>query len=226
MAILVVDDHADTRALLVHALKRAGHTVITAGDGEQALELTTASRPDLLVLDLGLPGLDGFEVCRRIRRNSQVPILVLTGRGQEDDVMQGFHLGVDDYVTKPVSMRLLVARVAALLRRATERQRRERDTRIQTGPFELDSQFHEVWKDGEPIPLSPLDFRILHLLMANKGAVVSYSRLIDYVWGHEGGSRANLKLRVCSLRKKLGLPVGGAAGIQAVVSTGYSLRGL
>ena len=220
MAILVVDDDADIRAMLAHALKRAGHAVVTASDGEEALELAAASDPDLLVLDLGLPDLDGFEVCRRIRRGSQVPILVLTGRGREEDVIQGFGLGVDDYVTKPFSTaparRPRRGPLAAQCRAAAARARHPSPA----GPFELDTEFHEVRKDGEPVELSPLEFRILHLLMANKGAVVSYGRLIEHAWGHDGGSRAHLKIRVHSLRTKLGLPVGGAAGIQAVTGTG------
>jgi two-component system, OmpR family, response regulator len=224
MAILVVDDDATMCGLLVDAFEQADHVVVSAANGEQALQCVAAAPPDLLVLDLGLPDFDGFEVCRRIRRDSRVPILMLTGRGREEDVLRGFRLGVDDYVTKPVSMRLLVARAAALLRRAAERDRRERETRLRAGPLELDSEFHEVRNDGEPIHLSPLEFRVLHLLMANKGAVVSYGRLIEYAWNHDGGNPAHLKLVVYRLRKKLDLPVGGAAGIQAITGTGYSLR--
>src|SRR5436190_7223439 len=118
--LLVVEDNRGVRELLAHTLEQSGYSVVTAADGEHALELLV-SNPDLVVLDLMLPGMDGFEVCRRIRLESQVPIIMLTALGNEDDVMRGFGLGIDDYVTKPFSRRLLVARVAGLLRRAAER---------------------------------------------------------------------------------------------------------
>lgn len=226
MKILIVEDDPDTLELVSRSLERAGYDVLTAADGERALELLATAAPDLVILDLVLPGVDGFEVCRRIRLSSQIPIVVLTARGDEDDVMRSFRLGVDDYVTKPYSMRLLVARVATLLRRTAEGGRRERGDHVQAGGLELDVQTLEVRKDGHQVRLTPLEFRILHILTANSGRVVPYDRLIEYAWGHDGGSPAHLKIRVCSIRKKLGLPVSGEAGIKAVVGTGYALRGL
>lgn len=226
MKILVVEDDPDTLELLARSLERSGYGVVTANDGERALELLVSASPDLVILDLVLPGVDGFEICRRIRLNSQIPIVVLTARGDEDDIMRGFRLGIDDYVTKPFSMRLLVARCAALLRRTAEHGRRQRSDHVQAGDLELDVQTLEVRKDGQQVRLTPLEFRILHILTANKGRVVPYDRLIEYAWGHDGGSPAHLKIRVCSIRKKLGLPVAGEAGIKAVVGTGYALRGL
>jgi len=226
LKLLVVDDDQDMLELLTRALERAGYGVVTADTGERALELLVPANLDLVVLDLVLPGMDGFELCRRIRLESQIPIVVLTGRGDEDDVMRGFRLGIDDYVTKPFSMQLLVARVAAVLRRTSERNRRQRADHVQAGGLELDVQTLEVRKDGQPVRLTPLEFRILHILTANMGRVVPYDRLIEYAWGHDGGSPTHLKIRVCSLRKKLGLPVAGEAGIKAVVGTGYTLRGL
>jgi len=226
LRILVVDDDPDMVELLTRALERAGYRVDTAHDGEQALDLVEANAPDLVVLDLMLPGMDGFEVCRRIRLERQMPIIVLTARDEEEDVMHGYRLGVDDYVTKPFSVRLLVARVAAVLRRTSERNRRQRSEHVQAGGLELDIQTLEVRRDGQPIRLTPLEFRILHILTANQGRVVPYDRLIDYAWGHDGGSPTHLKIRVCSLRKKLGMPISGETGIKAVVGTGYTLRGL
>jgi DNA-binding response OmpR family regulator len=208
------------------AFLRAGYEVVTALDGEQALELAASAQPDLIVLDVQLPGIDGFEICRRVRLDSQVPIVMLTARDEEEDVMRGFRLGVDDYVTKPFSARLLVARVAAVLRRTGETNHQQRGDRVQAGDLDLDVQSFEVRKDGQPVRLTPLEFRILHILAANKGRVVPYARLIEYAWGHEGGSPSHLKIRICSIRKKLGLPVSGDAGIKAVVGTGYTLRGL
>ena len=226
MKILLVDDDLDMLELVSRAFLRSGYEVITAPDGERALELLASARPDLIVLDVLLPGIDGFEVCRRIRLDSQVPIVMLTARDEEDDVMRGFRLGVDDYVTKPFSVRLLTARVAAVLRRTTEASRRSRGDHVQAGSFDLDIHSFEVRKDGQQIRLTPLEFRILHILAANKGRVVPYERLIEFAWGHEGGSPSHLKIRICSIRKKLGLPVTGEAGIKAIVGTGYTLRGL
>jgi DNA-binding response OmpR family regulator len=226
MKILVVEDDTGTREIATRALERAGHDVIAAATGWRALEFVGSARPDLVVLDVGLPGLDGFEICRWIRLTSQVPIIMLTARDEEDDVMRAFKLGADDYVTKPFSVRLLTARVATVLRRTAELGRQGRDDRIRVGSLELDVRSYEVRKDGQQIRLTPLEFRILHILAANAGRVVPYPRLIEFAWGHEGGSPSHLKIRICSIRKKLGLPVNGEAGIKAIVGTGYTLRGL
>jgi two-component system alkaline phosphatase synthesis response regulator PhoP len=226
MKILLVDGDQELIEPVSRGFLRAGYEVVSALDGERALDLLVSARPDLIVLDVELPGIDGFEVCRRVRLDSQVPIIVLTERDDEEDVMRGFRLGVDDYVTKPYSPRLLVARVAAVLRRTGQPNQRQRNEHVQAGSLDLDVQSFEVRKDGQPIRLTPLEFRILHILAANKGRVVPYDRLIEYAWGHEGGSPSHLKIRICSIRKKLGLPVSGEAGIKAVVGTGYTLRGL
>jgi DNA-binding response OmpR family regulator len=230
MKILLVDAQPDALELVSRAFLRSSYDVVTALDGETALELASSARPDLLVLDVELPGIDGFEVCRRIRLDSQVPIIILTARDEEDDVMRGFRLGVDDYVSKPCSARLLAARAAAVLRRCDQPGGRgngsPRDDRVHAGKLDLDMQSFEVRKDGQQIRLTPLEFRILHILAANQGRVVPYDRLIEYAWGHNGGSPSHLKIRICSIRKKLGMPVSSDAGIKAVVGTGYTLRGL
>jgi DNA-binding response OmpR family regulator len=224
--ILLVDDEPDALDMVSRTFQRAGYDVITAPSGEHALRLMTSAKPDLVVLDVLLPDIDGFEVCRRIRLDSQVPIVMLTARDEEEDVMHGFRLGVDDYVTKPFSARLLAARVAAVLRRTCQSNQKQREDHVQAGELDLDLHSFEVRKDGQQIRLTPLEFRILHILAANKGRVVPYDRLIEYAWGHDGGSPSHLKIRICSIRKKLGLPVSGDAGIKAVVGTGYTLRGL
>ena len=223
--ILVVDDEPDALEVVSRTFMRAGYEVITAVSGEKALDLVPSIRPDLIVMDVDLPGIDGFEVCRRVRLDSQLPIVMLTSRDEEDDVMRGFRLGVDDYVSKPFSAKLLAARVAAVLRRTCQSNQRQREDHVQAGELDLDVHSFEVRKDGQQIRLTPLEFRILHILAANKGRVVPYERLIEFAWGHEGGSPSHLKIRICSIRKKLGLPVGDA-GIKAIVGTGYTLRGL
>ncbi|MCC6173989.1 MAG: response regulator transcription factor [Chloroflexi bacterium] len=226
MKILLADDDPDILDVTSHALTRAGYHVETASSGEQALGRAVSWKPDLTVLDVNLPGIDGFEVCRRIRLESQAPIVMLTACDDEDDIMRGFRLGADDYITKPFSVRQLLARIAAVLRRTTEANQRRRTERLDVGRLSLDTTSLEVCKDGQPVHLTPLEFRILHILAANEGRVVPYSRLIEYAWGNDGGSPTHLKIRICNIRKKLGLPIDGEAGIRAVVGTGYTLRSL
>ena len=225
MKILVVEDDHSTREILTHALKRAGHGVVTAADGMGALDLVGSANPDLILLDVGLPDIDGFEVCRRIRLDRQVPIIMLTARDEEDDVMRAFKLGADDYVTKPFSARLLAARVETVLRRTAEAGRSDRENLIRVGGLELDVRSYEVRMDGREVRLTPLEFRILHILAANAGRVVPYGRLIEFGWGHDGGSPSQLKIRICSIRDKLGLVARQEPGITAITGTGYSLRG-
>lgn len=226
MKILVADAVPDVLETVSHALARAGFAVQTVRDGEAALDEVATAPPDLIVLDLSLPGVDGFEVIRRIRRENQTPIIVLTAQADEDDIMRAFRLGVDDYVTKPFSVRQLAARVEAVLRRTGQAGHHQATDHVQAGGLDLDVDSLEVRKDGQQIRLTPLEFRILHILAANKNRVVPYDRLIEYAWGHEGGSPSHLKIRICSIRKKLGLPVSKDAGIKAVVGTGYTLRGV
>ena len=224
MKALVIDDDPDMQILVGHALQRAGYDVLSATGGQQGLDRLEAARPDIVLLDVNLPELDGFEVCRRIRLSSQAPIIMLTGRTEEEDVVRGFRLGADDYVTKPFSVKLLAARMTTVLRRAKENQARRGDGRLQVEDLELDLQTMEVKKGGKDVHLTPLEFRILYMLAANPGRVVPYNRLIEYAWGQEGGSPTHLKIRICNIRKKLDLPVDSETGIKAVVGTGYTLR--
>ena len=224
MKALVIDDDPDMQALVGHALQRAGYDVLSATGGQQGLDRLEAVRPDIVLLDVNLPELDGFEVCRRIRLTSQAPIIMLTARNEEEDVVRGFRLGADDYVTKPFSVKLLTARMTTVLRRAKENQSRRGDGRVRVEGLELDLQTMEVKNGGKDVHLTPLEFRILYMLAANPGRVVPYNRLIEYAWGQEGGSPTHLKIRICNIRKKLGLPVNSETGIKAVVGTGYTLR--
>jgi two-component system OmpR family response regulator len=159
--ILVVEDDPGTRAIVARVLKGAGHRVVTAVGGTGALELVTSARPDLVVVDVGLPDIDGFEVCRRIRLDSRVPIVMLAAHDDEDDVLRGFRLGADDYVTEPFSPRVLAARVAAVLRRAAEAAARRRENQTHLGGLELDVPGHEARIDDREVRLTPLEFRLL-----------------------------------------------------------------
>ena len=225
MKILVVEDDAGTRAVVTRALKCAGYETIDVGAGTRALELVASAGPDLVVLDLGLPDMDGFEVCRRVRLDSQVPIVILTARDEEDDVMRAYKLGADDYVTKPFSARVLAARVAAVLRRTVEAGKDRRANHVKVGGLELDVPGHQVRIDGHEVRLTPLEFRLLHILAANAGRVVPHGRLIEFAWRHEDANPTHLKIRIHALRTKLGLATRSEPTIAGIKGTGYALRG-
>ena len=226
--ILVIDDEPRIAEICRDYLSAAGVEVLTAGAGRQGLALARKAKPDLVVLDLMLPELDGLDVCRELRRESAVPIVMLTARVEESDKLVGLELGADDYLTKPFSMRELIARVRAMLRRVEQIQqmlsadRANAETAIQRGALRLDPQAHLAILDGEPLDLSRTEFDLLHLLLRNPGRAFSRAYLLDTVWGetYVGGDRSvdNAMLR---LRKKL-----GALGddIETVWGVGYRLK--
>ena len=223
MKVLLVEDDADVLDVTTYALRREGYTVLAAVDGQQALARWEAERPDLVLLDVTLPKLNGFEVCRRIRHEGETPIIMLTARREEEDVIRGLTLGADDYVTKPFSPRQLAMRMEAVLRRAAVDSHRRHAREVRVGDLHLDVESHETTKEGEAVHLTPLEFRILHLLALNAGRVIPHERLIEHTWGHEGGDRAMLKNHISHVRKKLGLPAEGPGSIRAVPGVGYSL---
>lgn len=226
--ILLVEDTPDLAQVIARELEAAGYDVIRAGDGLTALQFHAAHSPDLILLDWMLPKLDGLEVLRRLRRTSAVPVLMLTARGEETDRVVGLEVGADDYLTKPFSMRELIARVRAMLRRVEQIQqmlsadRASDEAPIQRGGLRLDPQAHLAVLDGEPLDLSRTEFDLLHLLLRNPGRAFSRAYLLDTVWGetYVGGDRSvdNAMLR---LRKKL-----GALGddIETVWGVGYRLK--
>ena len=225
MKVLVVDDDVDLLDLMTYALRREGYSVSTALDGQQALRRWESDSPDIVLLDGNLPKLDGFEVCRRIRHQAKTPIIMLTARDEEEDMVRGLQLGADDYVPKPFSTRQLTARMQAVLRRCRADPAREARRELRVGRLGLDLQSHEVTQAGEPVPLTPLEFRILYLLAMNEGRVIPYSRLVEYAWGYsDEGTPGLLKTHVAHIRKKLGLAAHKRGGpkIKAVLGVGYS----
>ena len=223
MKVLVVDDDADLLDLMTYALRREGFTVATAMDGQQALQRWESERPDIILLDGNLPKVDGFEVCRRIRHGAKTPIIMLTARDEEADVLRGLQVGADDYVTKPFSAKLLTARMKTVLRRYQDGPI-DPKAEVKVGDVTLDLQSHEVTKAGEPVQLTPLEFRILYLLAMNEGRVVPYSRLVEYAWGYyDEGNSSLLKTHLSHIRKKLRLPTTGPGSVKAVLGVGYSL---
>ncbi len=223
MKVLVVDDDADLLDLTSYALRREGFTVIPASDGQQAVQRWESETPDLVVLDANMPKMNGFEVCRKIRQGSATPVIMLTARGDEGDILQGLQLGADDYVTKPFSAKQLVARMRAVLRRCQADPYRQPVSLLTVGDLVLDLQSHEATKGGEPVQLTPLEFRILYMLAMTEGRVVPYARLVEYAWGYDDGDSSLLKTHISHIRSKLGM-VGDAPGaIKAVPGVGYSL---
>jgi two-component system, OmpR family, response regulator RegX3 len=204
--VLVVDDEESLLEAIRYALSREGIEVVTAADGGQAMRDFEAERPDLVVLDLMLPTLNGWDVCRRIRATSQVPILMLTARDAEVDRVVGLEMGADDYVTKPFSLRELVARVRALLRRAGTASdgSRPETAVLEAGGIRLDAERHEVSVRGAPVSLPLKEFELLELLMENRNRVLTRQTLIDRVWGYDYvGDTKTLDVHVKRLRARV-----------------------
>jgi len=203
--ILAVDDEPRYLEIIRFNLERAGYRVDVAASGEQALEAVRASEPDLIVLDLMLPGIDGFEVCSRVRERSSCPIIMLTAKGAEEDKVRGLRLGADDYVTKPFSAQELLARVEAVLRRAHPPEGSEREPgTISLGDLRIDRQRKSVTMAGRDVRLSPTEFRLLLCMAVNADVVLSRDELLTQVWGDAyKGEDEILRVTLWRLRQKL-----------------------
>jgi DNA-binding response OmpR family regulator len=217
--ICVIEDEQVIAAAIAARLRAEGFAVAVAHDGPAGVALCDRVRPDLVVLDVMLPGLDGLEVCRRIQRDRPVPVLMLTARGEETDVLIGLGVGADDYMTKPFSPRELVARIRALLRRVERRPAPAGDaTRV--GELELDPASRLVTVAGEPVHLTPTEFDLLRLLAARPGVVYSREQLLADVWGwRDGSGTRTVDSHVRGLRRKL-----GAGRVRTVHGVGYALE--
>lgn len=223
MKALVVDDDRVLAELVTFALHREGFQVIQAHDGDAALRRWAEEEPDVIVLDVNMPKVDGFAVCRRIRAEDDIPIIMLTVRGDEDDIVRGLELGADDYVAKPFSPRQLVARIHAVLRRAG---RTPTAAVRQVGHLTLDASRREVQvASGDPISLTPLECQLLELLMLNAGHVLTHNAIIDHVWGPEGADRDMLRQVVHRLRDKIEPDSSEPIYIETVPGLGYGLSG-
>ena len=221
--ILVVDDEEDILELVKLHLSREGFTVVLAETGEQALKLVQTQPPGLVVLDLMLPGVDGLDVCKRMKadpRTRQIPIVMLTAKGEEADIVTGLELGADDYMTKPFSGKVLVARIRRILRRKREETDREQVVEIRN--LVIDSARHEVRIDGKPISLTLTEFRILRTLAVRPGRVFTRYQIVDTVHGGDYlvTDRA-VDVQIVSLRRKLG---ESAKYIETVRGVGYRFR--
>ena len=229
--ILVVEDETSLRETLEYNLARQGYEVLSAADGFTALTLARTAQPDLVLLDVMLPGLDGFEVCRRLRREASMPILMLTARADEIDKVVGLEVGADDYLTKPFSMRELLARVKAQLRRV--RLLREEPPPLPPAPSEqlrfgdllLDVTRHEVYRGGTPVHLKPKEYELLHYLASHRGQVLTRERILEEVWGWEftGGTRT-VDVHIRHLRGKLERDSRHPEDLFTVRGVGYRFR--
>jgi two-component system, OmpR family, response regulator len=219
--LLVVDDEPNIAELLAASLRFAGFAVVTAANGAEAVAAAVQHRPDLVLLDVMLPDVDGFVVLRRLRDAYRpVPVVFLTARDAGDDKVAGLTLGGDDYVTKPFSLEEVVARIRAVLRRAGHEPR---SGQLAVGDVELDDESHEVRRAGQPVELSPTEFNLLRYLMRNVGRVVSKSQILDVVWGYDFDGDPNIvETYVSYLRRKL--DDGDTSPIHTVRGVGYVMR--
>ena len=217
--ICVIEDEEVIASAVAARLRAEGFSVELAHDGPAGVALCDRVRPDLVVLDLMLPGLDGLEVCRRLQRDRPVPVLMLTARAEEADLLVGLAVGADDYVTKPFSPRELVARVRALLRRVERRPPPSGDV-VAVGPLEIDPAARQVRVDGDAVHLTPTEFDLLVLLAARPGVVFSREQLLAEVWGwRDGSGQRTVDSHVRGLRRKL-----GSGLVRTVHGIGYALE--
>ncbi|HWE94952.1 MAG TPA: response regulator transcription factor [Tepidisphaeraceae bacterium] len=221
--ILVIDDEKDLIDLVRYNLEKEGYDVIAASDGQAGLDVATRHRPDLVVLDLMMPGIDGLQICQRLRADQKVgriPVIMLTAKATEADRIVGLELGADDYITKPFSPREVVARVKAVLRRASAQQ--EAPQVIRSGNLEIDLQGHEVTCRGQRVTLTATEFKILQFLAGRPGRVFSRDEILDAALGNDAAVfDRTVDVHITAIRRKLG---SGADQIETVRGFGYKFR--
>ena len=227
--VLVVDDEPVLADTIRYNLRREGYEVQVAGDGQEALRIAQAAAPDLVVLDLMLPRLDGLEVCRQLRRESTVPILMLTAKDDEVDKIVGLEVGADDYMTKPFSMRELLARVRAMLRRSRMQQtpaQPDAELPVRSGDLEADSLQRKITLRDEVLQLKPKEFDLLVYLMQHRGRVLTRDQLLEKVWGYAfGGDTRTVDVHIRWLREKIEQDPGNPRRLETVRGVGYRFVG-
>ncbi len=223
--ILVVDDEPTLVATVKYNLEREGYSVATAADGETALKRAREDRPDLIVLDVMLPAIDGFEVCRLLRRDTSVPILMLTARTDELDRVVGLEIGADDYVTKPFSMRELMARVRALLRRS-ETSPSERAETLSSGDLLVDLRKRQASRRGDALVMKPKELDLLTFFLRNRGRAYTREQLLDQIWGYDFvGDTRTVDVHISWLRQKIEEIPAKPTRLITVRGTGYRFDG-
>jgi DNA-binding response OmpR family regulator len=230
--VLIIEDDQTLLGVLRYNLAKEGYDVVTASDGAQALEVARSEKPEVIVLDIMLPKLDGFEVCRILRREMTVPILMLTAKTEEIDKVVGLELGADDYMTKPFSVRELLARIRAMLRR-TEMMKQEVATSkeaqppvVKVGSLEIDPTRHQVSLSGSALDLSPREFDLLAFLASNPGRVFSRDYLLERVWGYDyAGDTRTVDVHIRWLRQKIEVDPAHPRHLLTVRGVGYKFEG-
>jgi len=227
--ILVVEDDDTLREILQYNLEKEGYTVILAKDGGEALDVAHSNKPDLMLLDLMLPVMNGLEVCRIVHSEMQLPVIMLTAKTEEVDKVVGLEVGADDYVTKPFSMRELQARIKAVLRRSRENKTATAEEAVvkplQAGGIIIDTEAHVVYRDGNVVELNPKEFELLLYLASNKGQVMSREQILRKVWGYEYiGNDRTVDVHMRWLRQKLGDDVEKPQHLVTVRGYGYKFE--
>jgi len=226
--ILVVEDDQNLLATLKYNLLNEGYDIATAIDGAQALGIAREEKPELIILDVMLPKMSGFEVCRILRKEMTVPILMLTAKTEEVDKIVGLEIGADDYMTKPFSMRELIARVRAMLRRAdmVQSQPTSDEEHLKIGDLDIDINRHQALCKGSPLDLTPKEYDLLVFFAKNKGIVFSREQLLEKVWGYDyAGDTRTVDVHIRWLRQKIETDPANPRVILTVRGTGYKLEG-
>lgn len=227
--VLVVEDEETLLFTIAHNLKREGYEVLTAARGDDALKLARERKPDLIVLDIMLPGVDGIQVCRLLRRDLDVPIIMLTALAGEGDRVAGLDVGADDYMAKPFGMRELQARIRALLRRAGRRKEpatKRADGLAASGDLEIDRGRHETRRAGRPLKLKPKEFELLLFFVEHPGRVFTREQILDAVWGEDyGGGLRTVDVHVRWLRQKIEDDASAPIRLRTVRGSGYIFEG-
>lgn len=223
--VLVVDDERDILELIRYNLEKEGYRVTTVTSGEESLAIAANEQPSIVLLDLMLPGLDGLEVCKRLKQQEatrSIPVVMLTAKTEDSDIVSGLEIGADDYITKPFSPRVLVARIRAVLRRSIEKELDQEPSQVKVHEIVIDVSRHEVFCHGEPVNLSATEFAILAFLAQNPGWVFSRNKIIDTVKGKDYPvTERSVDVQILGLRKKLG---NQGKHIQTVRGVGYRLK--
>ncbi len=219
--ILIIEDDRDISKLIVASLKKEGYPTLVAYDAAQGLLLFASHRPDVILLDLGLPDADGVDLIRRLREDSDVPILVVSARGQEQDKITALDLGANDYITKPFYTGELLARVRVIERMLESRSRPGAEEAFSCGGLTVEYERRRVTVDGREIHLTPIEFKLLCLLIANRGKVLTHDRILKEVWGYDSGDTKSIRAFMASLRRKIEKSPASPRYILTEIGVGY-----
>jgi DNA-binding response OmpR family regulator len=223
MRILAVDDDRNNLKMLAFLLREEGYEVITADNGAMAIEMLDTQHPDLLILDVMMPQMDGLEVCRRVRQTMDLPIIILSAKGETSDKVTGLELGADDYLPKPFEPSELIARVKAVLRRSEISTFEDPEAAVAVSGLRLDPVSHRVFREsGDPVDLTPIEFRLLHCLMRNAGRTLTHDFLLSHAWGYEYEGYSNqIAVYVRRLRSKIESDAANPKLISTIRGLGY-----